>query len=1025
MDGSQKDQKKKRVTLQKTEVRQNGNIDIASITVGSTARAAKKNGTLKGGRENKRKSGEKEKEEEKTSKHPAHDSSPCVKDLDRTGSPRGGRMDQGATGDNTKRNEREKEKKKKAKKSDKDIDRDKCSFRTGEEEKTKKKSDRERSERPEGKRPKRTQTQAGGHGRRTVGRNNARDSNAPQMDKQSANTGSGSSTSQDRNVGETNPVDHPLRSDIGSDSRAKFLDIISKLFPLAIKVESSISSTALDVSTDSGAGSPTPSSLDETLVAVEALENNFEDLAKWFELFESTKARDVIGFDLAMELCGSYDLVIRRLGNGLRDTFGECSFIQSAQQVKHADQVLKYLGDILKGDVNRELKTVLEDMSRRLKDTPDLQFNVLLNAVQKLSHSTAHLLSALHIEETLKVQWGVVLEIVRALITMIKNLGNRCLRAKDECTQQHKELTSASQEIDRLQHECNIARVTMANLNIHQSQITHRMGIMSEMYKEETDRNNLENSDRIRELQQLYCKTETAHEELKRQMSRITMAHDGDRFTWGITLDDLRKQLATKDSTIERMKKEHLKVQGEQEQRITSLEESEESLKRSVSKLKFDMRDAEARHTQEINNARREMSVKNDSLCKRQCLVDELMCTNVRHEKTEKKLSDTVKTLSDDIETLNITQVELLKYKNTLCSLGQFLGVEMRKCDFGNVLDRIRAQKDASVERITKVLKRTCIQVIKNEDDDHDHREQHQMDTLSEMGQMFKEYESEICDIIQTLTSECISMDVSCGTHTRQDRDRKSAIKRKHLSMHTIESGASDHVVIKKQGYKPEVKPEVNQDVTNEESCQVIPQTDNQFASVQDVSGHSAVNTFDIELDENDTIVTIPIPSYITANLIVKGDVKIVKLGYQEPIHKLLSVLQAKDDEIKTCSEITQNTCHCLQMKQISERLKCTIFICWSPGGEHELYGDEHKDVCLYTIIVKHDRVRSYYLLSVRTCDSYVYNLAKLPYTAQFQPLKHGFVHESDGTCQGPVVPNPTYNVGTIETNQIVLHGPL
>lgn len=81
---------------------------------------------LKSGRENKRKSREKEKEDKSTkgeekSKHPAQDSSPCVKkEREQTRSPRGRRVDH-ATGDKKKK-KKEEEKKKKKKKSDKDTD---------------------------------------------------------------------------------------------------------------------------------------------------------------------------------------------------------------------------------------------------------------------------------------------------------------------------------------------------------------------------------------------------------------------------------------------------------------------------------------------------------------------------------------------------------------------------------------------------------------------------------------------------------------------------------------------------------------------------------------------------------------------------------------------------------------------------------------------------------------------------------------------------------------------------------------
>lgn len=51
---------------------------------------------------------------------------------------------------------------------------------------------------------------------------------------------------------------------------------------------------------------------------LEELLNNFSQLAQWFAVFERTDAREVIGFDLAMEICGCYDITIRKLARLLQ-----------------------------------------------------------------------------------------------------------------------------------------------------------------------------------------------------------------------------------------------------------------------------------------------------------------------------------------------------------------------------------------------------------------------------------------------------------------------------------------------------------------------------------------------------------------------------------------------------------------------------------------------------------------------------------------------------------------------------------
>ena len=242
------------------------NTDTASVIVGSTARVVKKNGTSKGGRANKGESGKNNVTTPKASRDSCHR---VTKERERTRLPGGGRTDRDATG--AKKGER---------RSEKDVDQVKASRGTLEEEteNKKKKGELERL----GKMSKRTPTQAGGRGRKRP--DTARDSAVARTVKLSTNTGSGTSTYLRYRTETANPMDRHGQSDTGSDSRVTLVDIISKLFPSGIEEESTPSSAIPDK--EQGTGSA--SSLDKTLVAVEALEDNFEHLASWFESFENT-----------------------------------------------------------------------------------------------------------------------------------------------------------------------------------------------------------------------------------------------------------------------------------------------------------------------------------------------------------------------------------------------------------------------------------------------------------------------------------------------------------------------------------------------------------------------------------------------------------------------------------------------------------------------------------------------------------------------------------------------------------------
>jgi hypothetical protein len=296
-------------------------------------------------------------------------------------------------------------------------------------------------------------------------------------------------------------------------------------------------------------------------------------------------------------------------------------------------------------------------------------------------------------------------------------------------------------------------------------------------------------------------------------------------------------------------------------------------------------------------------------------------------------------------------------------------------------------------------------------------------------------------------------MDVSSCRYTRQ-RVIKNPVKRKACTFPVLKSSSDDHPVCKKQEctsgvkheanpkytVKPEKQEEPNLPVKIEsqdthhnkivDCCQLKRQEKGSPYVVNDcISKHSNVYKFDIELCENDAPVRRHIPHYLAQPLIGKA-LKLINLGYEKPIDNLLSVLQVSEEVsenvVNALSEYNQSTCHCSQMALLSQTLGCKLFICWAPGDEHEIYGVKDNSTCTYIIIVyRENRAKLYYLLAVKSEGFYTYDLAKLPFALQFQIDKQAFVHMSDGSCQGPVLSNPTHSVDTIETSHLVLQGEL
>lgn len=1018
MDVSQQNRTKKHRTLNDTVLGQNGNTGIVSITAESIGRVGRKSGNLTNVKETK--------EKKWMHEHPVQKSSPPAENArEQNRSPCGGRVDRNVTGDRTKKKE----------KIHKAIHRRNCSPHTGREMTEIKKKDQERSEGTQGRRPKRTQ--AGGHGRRIADGDNVRYSDVPQMTIRSTDTGSGSCTSQDHNTGRVQPVDHQPQLGIGSDFHVTFLNIISRLFPLDIKAECSASSTSTAVSKVSDVDSPVSSSFDETLAMVDALEKNFEDLANWFQSFERTKAHTVIGFDLAMEVCGCYDIIIRRLGKGLRDTFGDCAFIKSPQQVKLVDKALNDIVDMLKVDVGCALKTCLDDMSKLFTDETQSEFHTLQNTV-KASDNEMILSSPHNILSFLKSQQGILQDVVSRMSRIAEVHNNRLSKCMTD-------LTTVRLDNSTLHSECEKAKSTITSLERRCVSLTEQMSSMSQLFHEDTTHKDNKNKDDIMALKKLLNKAQAQQEDATSNLREITHAHDAEKSRLNAQCAGLQKQLEETKRTLERMNVDHMKVKGDLEQQITALRESEENLEEVVLQLRKNNDEVCIAYKAKLLEAEAGINGFVNTISSQEEYIKKLVKTETTHTQRYNELLRKYTSLNEEIDSLHNINGKLSNQNRTLCALSQFLGVDMLKCSQESLINDIRLLKDASVERISKVLKDTCIRVGKEEDHaNKDEGEEQEMDTNK--GDMFIEYESQIGKVIEMLNSEHMPMEVN-SVHVRSF---KTPVKRKlaintgteYHPRHKQDSHSEGKLEMKLEespGYMSakdeddtgvEIKIQTNYAGTKDRKG--IPQRDKCFPSIEEhVSEDSEVCTFDITECSGNACAKVSIPKYITADLSKHWDVMIVDLGFHNSIDKLLDMLQVDQDTKTDCISPTPSTCHCLQMETISQRLKCTLVIYWAPRGGHEVYGSEHKHMRLYAIIVYIDKQKSHYLLSVQHKGCYMYNLAKLPLSSQIELPKDGFVHETDGTCQGPsldlsstqfILPT-MHDVDSIRTSNIILHG--
>ena len=776
----------------------------------------------------------------------------------------------------------------------------------------------------------------------------------------------------------------------------------------------------------------TRNSLDETLIAVDALETNFGDLAKWFEAFEKTKACDTIGFSVAMELCGCYDLIIRRLGKSLRDTFRETRFIQTAEHVKQADQALKYIASIVKGDHEHQLLTFVQDLLESLEEEDVIchTFYNLQTLVGTLASNRASPLSPGHIIESLKIHWDTVLDIGCDLSSTLKQRSDKLVLLRNEYVKQQNELTSARKEIDRLQ--ADFADVSSC---LYRTQATmHQKEELSKICDVEHHTQSIERDTRYSELQDRLNKYRELYDDLTRDMSRITNAHTAERKRWRVQCDKLTTQLAKKNSTSEETHKRHLETKAEFIAQIESLTRSRDTLLQTISSLKTTievLRSDQVKIVDDFKLERRSM----DNMSSKQ--IEELSRSIAFHEDNNIKLKLTVRTLSEKVDMLTTVDEDLKLANIKLATMQQCFGFDILECNVTSVLDEIKLLKDASLERLSTFIQGRCLKVVKTDSDDD---MEQAMCVSYTPGNFFHDYENQIRDIILTLQQQQhVPMEVEVQSSTQ--RVIKTPLKRKLTTLQYSEDTKMEQP-FKKQECDSDMKRDSEvetttarvlklEDVQYETQHQFLSHPETVISSVeQDGSGHRKVFKFTGDGSE-DTTLRLPIPLNVVMHLKGEGDIKLVHLGHDKPVHTLLSVLQAREEDFKVISEIKPNMCHCSEMERLSDRLKCCILICWSPEGAHELHGKNHTR-CRYAIMVHRDQnLRFYYLISVKINGSYIYNLAKLTVNQIDHLSNPVFIHKSDGKCEGPSFSQPihceddknTCMVDVIGTDHIVLQG--
>ena len=357
---------------------------------------------------------------------------------------------------------------------------------------------------------------------------------------------------------------------------------------------------------------------------------------------------------MPLELCGCYDIVIRRLGTGLRETFGECGFIKSAQQVKRADQALKCMWGSIPTAIS-DLKPVLESLLSLVEDTKETpEFETLENAIRRLSRQGPHCLTSVRVEE-MKVPWDLVLCVACALVPAIKGHREAYVLSAE------REMSTVRALMDGLKRKCNNMEHKTRDAELHMGK--------SDTKLREAETSLVESREKCQMLV-------TSHQDMMQSMSTLTLT---EKTKWQEKCEHVTKQLYILNEERENtqlqhrgMQQDHKRIQDELRQQLKTMEDRDHLHSRHERQMLV-VNEVNVTLTNDLATALGQVEDTKDKLACQQTITSRLEQKISQFETEEAGLFETISALNNDMAKAT---KDLVTHENESRSLKQLFGVD-------------------------------------------------------------------------------------------------------------------------------------------------------------------------------------------------------------------------------------------------------------------------------------------------------------------------------------------------------------
>lgn len=449
---------------------------------------------------------------------------------------------------------------------------------------------------------------------------------------------------------------------------------------------------------------------------------NYTGLAQWLESFAETDARELIGFDVAMVVCGCYNVAIRGVSRSIEMMLSQCKMMETLQDISQADYIAQrcaaVCGDKTAGEV---LNKLVADHTARCGNMQDI----------------ADRLSGEDIVHIGGLRDGV---------------SGRFEALKDAVIQLALTVGAITADLEAEQARCR-------RLEAEKSSMTAVLTATEEEHEAATERVTGDLTSRIKDLSKLVDQQDV-------EINKLKLCHNQQKGEWDTIKTELVGEL-DKLQALRLKDKNHFDTVYLETEEARAIDKNDiDTLSHTVARLEQEKKALLREHAIELDNLRAEREMAQGAISTLEQTVIHVTAEMEKQLKGLDALRLELNVTKDDLAyNMELASV-VSRYEATLISLSLTLGLDLKTIQPSNVPAAINKKVVDSASWLEGVLRESCVTRGDAVLDIDSHSE----------DAAFHTYESVIIAALRRLGDEQSPMDVNSPADKKAPKRRKVAV---------------------------------------------------------------------------------------------------------------------------------------------------------------------------------------------------------------------------------------------------------